>query len=158
MVPFNLQTTLIAAGVALVVGLYGGYKLTTNYYDAKANKAKEAVIEQLAKQAKIDRDTIIVLQTNERTLQKAYIELGRKSHEVKIVAGKCDLTNDGRVLWNQSLLGEGDVPEAPSGAIGTGGTDFAEAFQNKLLNDEKCSKMRKRLEALKEWDKRTFED
>lgn len=166
-IPTIPYLTPILCGISLTVGLYGGYKLTANHYDAKANEAKEAVIEQLAKQAKIDRDTIILLQTNERTLQNAYIQLGRKSREVKVVAGKCDVTNDGVSLWNQSLLGETDVSKAPSGATGTGrtdssrgssGTDFASAFENKLLNDEKCAKMRKRLEALKEWDRETFSD
>lgn len=158
LIPKVPYLTPILCGLSFAVGLYGGYKLTANHYDAKANDAKEAVIGQLAKQAKIDRDTIVLLQTNERTLQNAYIQLGRKSREVKVVAGKCDVTNDGIILWNQSLLGEADVSQTSGGATGTGGTDFAAAFENKLLNDEKCAKMRKRLEALKEWDQRTFED
>lgn len=150
--------TPILCGLSLVAGLYGGYKLTANHYDAKADKAKEAVIEQLAHQAQIDRETIVNLQVNERTLQKAYIELGRKAKNVQVTTSKCTLTDAGVGLWNESLVGEAGVSETPSGTTGTGGTDFAEAFENKLLNDEKCSKMRKRLEQLKEWDQRTFGD
>jgi uncharacterized protein YneF (UPF0154 family) len=156
--PFNLQTTLIASGVALVVGLYGGYKLTSNHYEAKQSKVDQAVIEQLVSQASIDRKVIENYQTNEHTLQRAYIELGRKSREVKITTNKCELTESGRVLWNESLSGEASVSETPSGATGTGTTDFARAFENKLLNDEICARNREKLEALKKWDKETYDD
>jgi hypothetical protein len=156
--PFNLQTTLIASGVALVVGLYGGYKLTSNYYDAKANKAKEAVIEQLAAQAELDRKTIEAYQIDKKTLQDAYITLGRKSRETKLTNTPCTLTAPAFKLWNESLLGEAILPETPSGTIGTGTTDFARAFENKLLNDEICARNREKLEALKKWDKETYDD
>jgi uncharacterized protein YneF (UPF0154 family) len=155
--PFNLQTTLIASGIALVVGLYGGYKLTSNHYEAKQSKVDQAVIEQLVNQASIDRKVIENYQINEHTLQRAYIELGRKSREVKITTNKCELTADGQRLWNESLRGETVLPETPSGVTGTGTTDFASAFENKLLNDQQCNKMREKLEALKKWDKDTFE-
>jgi hypothetical protein len=156
--PFNLQTTLIASGIALVVGLYGGYKLTSNHYDAKANKAKEAVIEQLAAQAVLDRKTIEAYQIDKKTLQDAYISLGRKSRETKLTTTPCTLTAPASKLWNESLLGETSVSKAPSGAIGTGTTDFAIAFENKLLNDEICARNREKLEALKKWDEETFKD
>jgi hypothetical protein len=155
--PFNLQTTLIASGVALLVGLYGGYKLTSNYYDAKANKAKEAVIEQLSAQAALDRKTIEAYQIDKKTLQDAYITLGRKSRETKLTNTPCTLTAPASKLWNESLLGEADVPKTPSGTTGTGTTDFATAFENKLLNDEICARNREKLEALKKWDKETYE-
>jgi hypothetical protein len=169
--PFNLQSTLIVAGASLVVGLYGGYKLTSNYYDAKVNKAKEAVIEQLAHQAALDRKTIEAYQIDKKTLQDAYISLGRKSRETKLTNTPCTLTAPASKLWNESLLGEAILPETPSGTIGTGTTDFAKgsspregkgidfaaAFENKLLNDEICARNREKLEALKKWDKETYE-
>ena len=153
--------TPIACGVSLAVGLYGGYKLTSNYYDAKQAKVDEAVIEQLVLQASIDRKVIENYQVDVRTLQNAYIELGRKAREVKITTGKCALTESGRVLWNESLLGETVLPETPSGTTGTGSgdspaIDFGEAFQNKLINDQQCNKMREKLEALKKWKKDTY--
>lgn len=161
---FNIPTipyfTPIACGVSLVVGLYGGYKLTSNYYDAKQAKVDQAVIKQLVQQAAIDQKVIQSYQVDVSTLQNAYIELGRKSREVKITTTKCALTNDGARLWNESLLGKTVLPETSSGATGTGGSDsvdFADAFQNKLLNDQQCNKMREKLEALKKWNKETFE-
>jgi uncharacterized protein YneF (UPF0154 family) len=154
----NLTTYAVVGGVSILVGFYGGYKLTSNYYDAKQSKVDQAVIEQLVNQASIDRKVIENYQINEHTLQRAYIELGRKSREVKITTSKCELTESGRVLWNESLLGETVLPETPSGVTGTGTTDFASAFENKLLNDQQCSKMREKLEALKKWDEDTFKD
>lgn len=156
LIPKIPYLTPILCGISLTVGLYGGYKLTSNYYDAKQGKADQAVIAQLVNQAAIDRKVIENYQTDVGTLQKAYIELGRKAREVKITTSKCTITPDGAGLWNESLLGKELLPEAPSGATGTGGTDFADAFQNKLLNDQACNKMREKLEALKKWNEETF--
>lgn len=158
-IPTIPYLTPILCGISLTAGLYGGYKLTANHYDAKQAKVDQAVIEQLVVQAGIDRKVIENYQINERTLQNAYIELGRKSREVKITTTKCALTADGTRLWNESLLGKTILPETSSGATGTGSgdsVDFGEAFQNKLLNDQQCNKMREKLEALKKWRDETY--
>jgi hypothetical protein len=160
--PFNLQTTLIASGVALVTGLYGGYKLTSNYYDAKQSKVDQAVIEQLVNQASIDRTTISYLNIDKQTLQKAYSSLGRKANETKLTSNKCTVTDDAIRLRNESLLGKEVLPGAPTGTNATGGTrasggiDFTTYFQNDLDNDEKCNINRAKIKRMYDWCISTF--
>jgi hypothetical protein len=150
MIPTIPYLTPILCGISLATGLYGGYKLTSNYYDAKQSKVDQAVIEQLVNQASIDRTTI------------SYSSLGRKANETKLTSNKCTVTDDAIRLRNESLLGKEVLPGAPTGTNATGGTrasggiDFTTYFQNDLDNDEKCNINRAKIKRMYDWCISTF--
>lgn len=161
LIPKIPYLTPILCGISLTVGLYGGYKLTANYYDAKQAKVDEAVIEQLVLQASIDRKAINDLSLDKTTLQKAYADLGRKARETKLTNSKCTVTDDAIRLRNKSLLGEEVLPGSSSGVDATRGSnpigiDFTDYFQNDLKNDEKCNLNRKKINRMYEWCVNTF--
>lgn len=163
---FSLPTipylTPIVGAAGLLVGLYGGYKLTADHYDAKQAKVDKAVIEQLAQQASIDRGTINDLNTNVKILQDYSIKLGEKRRETKVSVTPCMLTDSGRVLWNEFLLdkevlSDSAVGTNASGAASTTGTvSLEEAFDNKLENDKRAAINRAKIHQLKEWCVKTF--
>jgi|ERR1044072_30494 hypothetical protein len=155
-----LTNPLLALAIGTLAGIYAGYKVTSNYYDAKQSRVDQAVIEQLVEQTKIDRKTITDLTTNVNTLQNAYSKLGGKVRETKIVTSPCLITDAGRMLWNESLLGKEILSDSTYGTNATRGTSgtttIEEAYDNKLENDKRAAINREKIKKLKEWCVATF--
>lgn len=152
----NLSLVLVVSSFAL--GIYGGWYFTYNHYVSKERKTQEAIIEALATQAEINRKVAEDLAVNVSVLRDAYIKLGRKSREVKIINADCSITSDGISLWNESLLGKEVLPGSTDtiNGAGRGSASFADAFQNKLLNDERCAVNREKINSMKKWCIETF--
>ena len=154
----DLEKATIKYVLILLAGVFIGYKLTANHYDAKAEKTTQAVLEQVVKDSIITRQIVENYKTDLDTLRAAYKTIGEKARVTKITTTNCTLTPDGVSLWNESLSGKTVLPSPSSGIVGTGGADFADAFANKLLNDQGCAANRAKIEKLKEWDKEQFGD
>ena len=148
--------TLLLYVVTFGGGLYFGWYFTANHFQARELRVKEAVIEQLARQAEINRKISEDYHSDIVVLRDAYTKLGKKIYATKITTTPCTFTSDGIRLWNESLLGAGVLPETPSGITGSGETSIAEAFENKIENDERCASNVLKLDKLKQWTKEQF--
>lgn len=155
---FKKQAILVALGTVLVGTNLATYKITYNHFKAKEAKTQAAVLESIALQDKLNRAAIRELQEEHKELESQYVELKRKKNKVKIVNADCTLTSDAVSLWNESLLGKGDVSPRPTGTTNGTGISIADALDNKFTNDERCNKLRAQLHSIKEWDKKTFGD
>lgn len=157
MLPILTTAKFIVPAATLLVGTWTGYYFTSNYYQAKEAKSNAAIIQEMTKQLNIERDLLNASLTKMEKLEKNERYLRRKLNETKLTLDKCTLTADAVSLWNQSLLGEGELSKDSKGVVTGEGTDFARAFENKLANDLQCNKLREQLDAIRKWDKETFE-
>jgi hypothetical protein len=155
--PNLLTSKLIVPVATLLVGTWTGYYFTSNYYVAKEVTTTKAIVQEMTKQLNIERDLLNASLTKMEKIEKNERYLRNKLKETKLTLDKCTLTSDAISLWNQSLLGEGELPKNSKGVASGEGTDFATAFENKLANDLQCNKLREQLDAIRKWDKETFE-
>lgn len=156
--PYMLWVKLASYGVVLVLGLYGGYKLTSNHYKAKEVAILEAAITEAKLQEIINREVVVAYQANIKNLDEKYNKLKGKLHATSPTNVPCTLTSDAVKLWNDSLSKEVPVSKDTTGTTTGGTATITEALDNKLSNDKASTINRERLEAIIEWDKKHFGD
>src|SRR3972149_1680341 len=160
LVPFARWLKLGSYIVVLLAGLYGGYKVTSNHYQAKEAKLLAAQLKEVASQDQLNREVIQAYQANFATLEGVYNKLKGKVYDKPLTNVPCSITADAARLWNDSLFAKESMPKDSSRVTTSGGAGatIEQLFNNAIINNEKAAKNRERLKAIKEWDRKTYGD
>src|SRR3990167_3393823 len=130
--PYMLWIKVASYAIVLGVGLYGGYKLTSNHYQAKEAKVLQAQLKEVVLQEQINREVVQTYQANFNNLQEVYNKLKGKVHEKPLTNVPCNVTSDAARLWNDSLLAKESLPEnsTRTAASGGAGASIGRLFDN----------------------------
>lgn len=163
---FNLiptQVKIIGAIVFSLVLVYSGWKAHSVYTDHKILKLIEQAEENRKLQEASDRLLIKSLQTNQETLQRSYIALGKELDNAKGKLGKCrsdgsiTISSYGVRLWDN--IGKGTLPEDSTRVVEestTTSSSLEKLYENYRVNSEICNGMREQLRNIILWDEKTF--
>ena len=92
----------------------------------------------------------------------AYNKLTQELKHVKISSSKCDITNDGVRVWNDSTMGKAtgelskDSAGTSEGTLSTSSLTLDDLMANKLKNDEICHGLREQINSIRKWDKEVW--
>jgi hypothetical protein len=155
---FGVYSYLGLFGVGLLSGIY-----TSNvWHKHKESSRLIAIQKAMVQQMEYDRKIIDGLHKSNADLSSEFVKLGRKKNEIKIVNTPCNLTDDAIGLWNESLGIKGNMSKNTTGTSKETGTTsgigipIEFAIDNKLANDKRCREIEAQLDAIIEWDRKTF--
>jgi hypothetical protein len=163
MIPFiGLLSTpkakLIALAAIVIVAFIAGWKVNGWRHDAKENEKVNLILKQKAIEEKQNRELIASLQAKKQQII---------TKEVVRYAKIKDVTDDrvcfadwGAVrLWNDALSGQESVASDTAGTTNPTGNASAtdtEILENLNINAARWERLREQMNAIIEWDKKTF--
>lgn len=139
-----------------------GYKLATTIQKAAQADAYEELLQVIQKNDELSRGVVEKYQQQLESKSNAYNKLTQELKHVKISSSKCDITNDGVRVWNDSTMGKttSELPKNSSGtsegSLGTSSLTIDDLMANKLKNDEICHGLREQINSIRKWDKEVW--
>lgn len=163
MIPFiglfsSNKAKLIVLTVVAFTAFIAGWKVNGWRHDAQYKRSLENVIKQAQIQAKQDRQTIAQLQAKKQEIVTKEVIRHAKIKDVTDDR-VCFANWDAIRLWNDALSGQESVSENTTGTTNPTGNASAtdtEILENLNVNAARWERLREQMNAIIEWDKKTF--
>lgn len=163
MIPFiglfsGTKAKLIVLAIAVFTAFIAGWKVNGWKNDAQLKYKLEEVIRNAEKQDAQNR--IIIRDLQQRKQQVVTKEVIRHVKIKDVTDNRVCFANwDAIRLWNDALSGQESMASDTAGASNTAGnasaTD-AEVLENLNINAARWERLREQMNAIIEWDKKTF--
>lgn len=152
------QWKLIAIGAVIITAFFAGWKVNGWRHDADYKRKLEDVIRNAEKQDAQNR--IIIRDLQQRKQQVVTKEVVRHVKIKDVTDNRVCFANwDAIRLWNDALSGQESVASDTAGTTNPAGnasaTD-AEVLENLNINAARWERLREQMNAIIEWDKKTF--
>ena len=155
----TLQTRLIVALCLLMIAFITGWTINGWRYDAKLKAQIEAQLKNKDASEQAAKILVKELQDEKAKNLALYDKLKGKVNHVTDNR-VCFADWDAVRLWNQGLLGAGDVPSNTAGATGPTGSPAnvtdRDLLNNQLENARRWKNLRDQVNKLRTWNDETF--
>lgn len=163
MIPFigllsSTKAKLIVLASVALIAFVAGWKVNGWRHDAAQNRVTQGIIKQRAIQDKQDRVLISDLQTKKQEVTTKevirYVKI-KEATDDRV----CFANWDAIRLWNDALSGQESMPKDTAGTTNTTGNASAtdtEVLENLNANAARWEQLREQVNAIIEWDKKTF--
>ncbi len=163
MIPFiglfsSTKAKLIVLAVVVFMAFVAGWKVNGWKNDAQTKRKLEEVIRNAEKQDAQNR--IIIRDLQQRKQQVVTKEVVRHVKIKDVTDNRVCFANwDAIRLWNDALSGQESVASDTAGTTnptGTASATDAEVLENLNTNAARWERLREQMNAIIEWDKKTF--
>lgn len=163
MIPFiglfsGTKAKLIVLAVVVFTAFIAGWKVNGWKNDAQYKRSLEDVIRNAEKQDAQNR--VIIRDLQQRKQQVVTKEVVRHVKIKDVTDNRVCFANwDAIRLWNDALSGQESMASDTSGVTnptGTASATDAEVLENLNINAARWERLREQMNAIIEWDKKTF--